>query len=105
MREIIESKAAQRYLSMVSIWEMAIKHQLGKLDIIDNFRQMIAEQIQWNEYLLLQVRQEHIYRMHTLPLHHRDPFDRLLIAQVMEENMTVLSADSAFPQYSIQNIS
>ena len=89
------------FLSFASIWEIQIKSQLGKLNITKLLPELIQQQCQDNDIQLLEVKLEHIYALKDLENHHRDPFDRLLIAQTQTENMTLVSADRVFTLYDV----
>jgi PIN domain nuclease of toxin-antitoxin system len=102
-KEVIESYEA-RYISLASIWEMAIKTNIGKLTFQKPFEKFIRYQIELNNFELLPIKLEHLFSFSNLPLHHRDPFDRLLVAQCLQENITLLSADVAFDAYSITRV-
>jgi PIN domain nuclease of toxin-antitoxin system len=91
-------------LSIASVWEMAIKVQMGKLDIAQPIGPFILEQLQENEINLFDIRFQHAIKVAELPLHHRDPFDRLIIAQSLVENIPILSKDKIFDAYGIQRI-
>jgi PIN domain nuclease of toxin-antitoxin system len=91
-------------LSIASIWEMAIKQSTGKLSLGFPYGSFIREQMRINNLELLPISLEHLEIIASLPLHHRDPFDRLLIAQAQFENIPILSVDIAFDAYSIQRI-
>lgn len=101
VKELIENENNEKLLSTASIWEMAIKHSSGKLSFGQPFKEFIDQQINLNSIDLLNINLDHIDIVATLPLHHRDPFDRLLIAQAMVEQLPILSADSAFDAYPI----
>lgn len=90
------------FLSIVSIWEMQIKLQLGKLNFNLPLSELIESQQQVNDLQLLSITIIHIYALENLLNHHRDPFDRLLIAQAMTEQMPLLSVDAVFDQYPIE---
>lgn len=92
---------AMPFLSLASIWEMAIKIRLGKLELQQPLAEFIPQQLEANRIELLPIDLEHILQTMTLPFHHRDPFDRLVIAQAQVEQMTLISADSAFTDYDI----
>ncbi|MCP9891241.1 type II toxin-antitoxin system VapC family toxin [Cyanobium sp. Aljojuca 7D2] len=97
-RERILTEASRVLLSHVSIWEIAIKHALARADMPLS----AAQAIQWAEdcgFELLQLDLPHLLTLGHLPLHHRDPFDRLLVAQSISETLTLLSADQAFQAY------
>ncbi len=89
------------FLSHVSPWEIQIKHQLGKLELGESLQSMIKTQQQDNDLQLLPIKLAHIYALAQLPFHHRDPFDRLLIAQVMVEEMSFVSVDDCIADYPI----
>jgi len=91
-------------LSVASVWEMAIKHSIGKLNFGMAFAEFIEQQIIINGIELLPITIDHIAVVSTLPLHHRDPFDRLLIAQAITENIPMLSADKIFDAYPIRRL-
>jgi PIN domain nuclease of toxin-antitoxin system len=91
-------------LSIASVWEMAIKQSTGKLNLGTPYASFIAEQMRLNSMELLSVRLEHLDLITTLPLHHRDPFDRLLIAQAIVEDILLISADSVFSLYPVQRM-
>lgn len=89
------------WLSVASIWEIQIKHQLGKLELHVPLKQLIDLQAQQNGLKILPVTPAHIYALNTLPFHHKDPFDRLLIVQSRLENLKLVSVDSVFGQYAV----
>ena len=92
------------FLSKVSIWEIAIKVKSGKL-ILDQSVEMFVETfIKSYRVKLLDISLPHIYQTQQLPLHHRDPFDRLLIAQATVEQIPIVSSDEWFDQYEIERI-
>ncbi len=89
-------------LSIASVWEMAIKQSTGKLNIGNPYASFISEQMRLNSMELLPVKLEHLDLITTLPLHHRDPFDRLLIAQSSVEDILIISADRVFSLYPVR---
>lgn len=82
------------FLSIASIWEIQIKITIGKLKFQAKFSDIIAEQQKINGFQILPVKPSHVFYLENLPLHHKDPFDRLLISQAIVENMTLVSADA-----------
>jgi len=94
----------QFYLSIASVWEIAIKVNLGKLDIVQPIGPFILEQLQENDINLFDIRFQHAIKVAELPLHHRDPFERIIIAQSLVENIPLLSKDEIFDTYGIQRI-
>lgn len=100
VREQIENN--ENLLSIASVWEMAIKHSSGKLSFELPFMVFVKQQLSVNNFGLLDINIDHIAVIATLPFHHRDPFDRLIIAQAMVEQLPILSADTAFDAYAIE---
>jgi PIN domain nuclease of toxin-antitoxin system len=90
------------YLSVASCWEMAIKISLGKLRLTKPIERFVTEQLTANGIILLSVDLRHAAKVEKLPFHHRDPFDRLLIAQAMMEKLVIVSADKAFAKYEVK---
>lgn len=91
-------------VSLASLWEIAIKISLGKLKLPSAFERYIPEQMVLNGFSRLEIGFRHVARCATLPWHHRDPFDRLLIAQAMEEDVAVVSRDPVFECYGVSRI-
>lgn len=96
-----EDPANQLYLSVVSAWEIQIKQQIGRLQLDVPLDQMIQAQQSVNGLSILPVELHHVYTLGELPLHHNDPFDRLLIAQARAEQAWLVSADSQFAPYPV----
>ena len=92
------------YLSLASAWEMAIKSSLQKLKLPLPVKDYIVTRSQAHQVKLLPIALDHIAVVETLPLHHRDPFDRLIIAQSIFETLYILSDDQFFDSYPIQRI-
>jgi len=95
----LEDENNRLFLSDVSIWEMQIKIQIGKMKLKLPLQDLIKSQQQDNEVEILPITTAHILALDKLPLRHRDPFDRLLIAQSMVADLTILTVDSEFPAY------
>lgn len=91
----------QLVLSIVSIWEIQIKVQIGKLDLGKQLVDVVANQRKANQIELLPVYYNHVLDLDNLPLHHKDPFDRLLIAQARVEGLVILSRDLQFSAYNV----
>ena len=92
------------FLSTESLWEMQIKINLGRLPLRQALCDIVKEQQQINRIRILPVRAAHTFALDGLPHYHKDPFDRLLLAQAIAEGMTVVSADRVFPRYPIKLI-
>ena len=91
------------YLSMVSLWELAIKIGLGKLELDVSLDDAIKSAVRAGVQLLpLDVR--HVLAVQALPFHHRDPFDRMLVAQAETERLSIIASDAAFDDYGIERI-
>ena len=103
-RTLVEDEENVKFLSMASVWEMAIKHSIGKLPLVQPFNQFLSEQIERGGFRLLPITFEHLVQVSSVPMHHRDPFDRLIIAQSLTDNMAVISADKAFDAYGITRL-
>ena len=91
-------------LSVASLWEIAIKSSPGKLELLRPFDQLIPEQLELHEIDILQIELPHLLRIISLLFHHRDPFDRLIIAQSISENLPIITSDNAFQEYPVQLI-
>lgn len=83
---------------------MAIKHGIGKLNFESSFELFIRRQLAINNFEILDVKIEHLTVVANLPLHHKDPFDRLIIAQAMVEQIPIVGSDKAIDSYSIQRL-
>jgi len=103
-REIIEDSDNDRLLSIASLWEIAIKSSLGKLKSKAPFPQLIPVQLKINLIELLPIKISHLSLVSDLTFHHRDPFDRLLIAQSLVEDLPIISIDAQLDDYGIDRI-
>jgi len=103
-RTLIEDNTNDVFLSLASVWEMAIKISLGKLHVVEDFQTFISQQCSQNNIELLDITLAHSAAVIPLPFHHRDPFDRLLIAQSLVEQMPLVSDDPAFDLYPISRL-
>lgn len=91
------------HVSTVSLWELSIKVSLGKLKLPDTIKN-IAKELRESGVTFIPVSEEHAMATESLPWHHRDPFDRMLIAQAQIEKLTLVSRDSFFGSYDISRI-
>ncbi len=101
-KQILRSNEHQLVFSLVSLWEIAIKIKTGKLNTIGSSVSYIRDEMDAYGMELLPIRYEHILQLESLPHHHGDPFDRLLIAQAVTEFLPVLTADKAFKPYGVK---
>lgn len=85
------------FVSTASAWEMSIKAQVGKLDVPDNLEEALAV----NRFIVLPINLIHSIKVSTLPLHHKDPFDRMLIAQALTEDLMIITVDKKFKFYDV----
>lgn len=103
-RAVLSSDQSALYISIVTWWEVAIKHSLGKLPLIMPLPALL-EDLEYRGFRLLPVQTRHILQLSQLPYPangHRDPFDRLLIAQAQADNLILLSRDGKFDAYAVQ---
>lgn len=103
-RATISDPSNECLLSLASCWEMAIKLSLDKLRLRSSIERFIPEQLAANAFRQLEIDFRHVARVATLPFHHRDPFDRLLAAQAMEERCSIVSKDPVFRRYGVKRI-
>ncbi|VAX19122.1 hypothetical protein MNBD_IGNAVI01-2280 [hydrothermal vent metagenome] len=108
----LSKKAKKLYLetdntilfSLASIWELAIKSSLGKIEFDKTLEGFVEEHVKGNNIQILNIELPHILRVEQLPFHHRNPFDRLLIAQLIENNLSIISYDKIFDLYKVNRI-
>jgi PIN domain nuclease of toxin-antitoxin system len=86
----------------VSAWEIVVKHELGRLTFDGKVSELISDQVEENAFQVLPVHLRHTLRLADLPALHRDPFDRMLVAQALEERIPVLSGDRELSRYPVQ---
>jgi len=96
-------KSDRLVISIASFWEITIKASLGKLIIMESIAGIIDNALS-NGFEILPIKREHLITLSTLDFFHRDPFDRIIIAQAIAENMPVISSDKVFRQYPINHI-
>ena len=102
--KLITNPANDVFVSPASYWELAIKIGIGKYSLQQPVDTFFEDQLSENQFEILPIEPQHVAPLTTLPLHHRDPFDRLIIAQAMIENIPIVSADSAFDSYPVTRI-
>ncbi len=103
-RELIEDQGNAKLVSVASLWEMGLKISLGRLELAQPFEELIPAQMRMNGFGLLPLRIPHIAKIISLPFHHRDPFDRLLVGQCLVEDLSLVSVDPAFDKYSVHRL-
>ena len=103
-QSLLRSKENLLYLSAASSWEISIKAGLGKLPLPESPKAYISSRMANLNILPLAIKHHHTFGVYNLPLHHRDPFDRILIAQAMAEALQIMSTDSQFQRYDVDLI-
>lgn len=103
-RAAIEDLGNTRLFSVASAWELAIRASLGKLALTRPFHELIPVQLRNNSIQLLQISPDHLDALLTIPFHHRDPFDRMLISQATLEAAVLVSADATLDRYGINRL-
>ena len=103
-RKLVEDRDSELLFSAASSWEIAIKHAIGKLDLPGDPGEVVAEWMLRSAVTPLAVLHSHTLRVASLPFHHADPFDRLLIAQAQLEDVPILTSDAAMRDYSVELI-
>lgn len=101
-RRAIETEATTVRVSAGSAWEIAIKVRAGRLTLTEPLRAWMPERLEREGFLMLSVTIEHAVTVASLPDHHQDPFDRLLIAQARVEGLTLVTSDAAFDDYDVR---
>ena len=97
-KSILENEDNEIFLSIASLWEISIKTALGKLAIKGNYESVIDDVVE-NAIVILPINIAHTAAQNRLPLHHRDPFDRMLASQAIVEDMSFISSDAVYDQY------
>lgn len=106
-RTLMDDESNERLLSVAVPWEIAIKNSLGKLDLDEPFESLIPRLIRTNDLVLLPIHVEHTAAVAILsypPGGHRDPFDRLMIAQSQVEDIPIVSIDGSFDEYDVERV-
>ena len=98
IKKLIKNIDNNCYVSIVSLWEIVIKMSLGKLNIKGSYMRLYDALIK-NKIDILQIEQNHLFKLFMFEFHHRDPFDRMIIAQAVSEDLTLLSRDEIFDIY------
>lgn len=103
-RAALADRENECLISLVSAWELAIKAGLGKLKLALPVGRYVVEHVAANGFRMLNIQMAHVGRVETLVPHHGDPFDRLLIAQALEERLPIITADPVFRKYGVKRI-
>jgi PIN domain nuclease of toxin-antitoxin system len=95
---VLDDKKISKYVSLISLWEFTIKHSIGKLKFDDGVV-WLHQLVKQNGFILLPIKELHIFKLAQLPLLHKDPFDRLLVATAIVEKLTIITADVNIHNY------
>jgi PIN domain nuclease of toxin-antitoxin system len=98
---IIVNENNELFISIASLWEMTIKSSLGKLDLSLPLSELFTQKLIPSDIQILPIQLQQLAILQELPFHHRDPFDRIIIAQAIAENLTLLSTDQMFENYQV----
>lgn len=98
LKEILENPHFHIFLSIASIWEMVIKKKIGKLKLPRNWKVTLKH----SRFIILPLELNHLFMLDTLPLYHKDPFDRVLVAQTKAEGLTIVTKDPKIKKYKIR---
>lgn len=100
--KVLDDSKHQLFFSVAGLWELVIKNQLGKLKLPRPAGEFLKQELVDLQIPILPIEVRHVVRLESLPMHHRDPFDRVLIAQSFEEDMVIVSSDRIFKRYSVE---
>jgi len=103
-RSVLSDRANELWFSVASAWELVIKSHVGKLTLPEAVTEYIPSRLSWYAIQSLPIEMRHVLGVAELPLHHRDPFDRLLAAQSRLENLPIVTADPRVVQYQVETI-
>lgn len=103
-REALNDRSVERYISIASLWEIAIKHKLGKLHLNPPLDRFLTEQLAATGVTILSIQPSHVFELDRLTLVHKDPFDRMLAAQARVERCPIVSVDRIFDEYGLDRI-
>lgn len=103
-RRVMEDEASEIFVGVGSIWEVAIKVAKGRLEIPGDLETYVDERLAANRWVALSIDRRHVIRAAALPVIHRDPFDRILIAQAQLDDMPIVTTDAAITRYDVETI-
>jgi len=104
VRQLLEDDQNELFVSRASIWELSAKTAKGKLAMPESSVRFLLDRIELTGMTVVPIQDSHILRTETLPHHHGDPFDRMIIAQAMENDLTILTSDEQIPLYDVKVI-
>jgi PIN domain nuclease of toxin-antitoxin system len=103
-RNLIEDQENEKLLSIASLWEMSIKVSIGKLDVGMAIAELLSREVYGNGFEVIAIQADHLDELTKLVFHHKNPFDRLIIAQALAERMPVVTKDEAFGRYPVSRL-
>lgn len=103
-RQAIADSRSEVFFSVASAWELAIKARLGRFRVEGSLDEFLSGEIQENAFRVLPILMSHVVRVATLPTHHADPFDRLLVAQAQTEELLLVSGDRQIARYDVERV-
>ncbi len=101
IRRLITDRSHEVYLSTACMWEIVIKQRLGKLTLPEDVGTFIPSRMDDMGHIALPIIQAHVLQLSSLPPHHKDPFDRILVAQAVAEGMKLITADTQLKRYDV----
>ena len=101
---LIDDPANDKFISPASYWELAIKISVGKYTLVQPYEDFLKGGIEGNGFIILPIERRHTALLTNMPFHHRDPFDRMLIAQTLVEQMSIVSNEAIFDLYGVQRL-
>ena len=103
-RNVILSRNTSVWVSSATVWEISIKAALGRLELREPFAEVMPAELEREGFRPLTITHRHAFAVRTLPRHHDDPFDRMLIAQARCEDLTLVTADAEIPAYDVRTL-
>ena len=103
-RKALNDSQAALVVSVASVWEIVLKHQAGKLDLGESLSRVVDEILYQSAWTVMPVAPEHLPVLAALPMHHRDPFDRLLVAQAKHAGLTIVTSDQLIRRYDVPTL-
>lgn len=103
-KKVVLDHHSEVFLSVASVWEMVIKISIGKLKLKASLQTMVQSAVTTGGFQILPIQVEHLMGLESLPFHHRDPFDRLLVCQARLEKMAIIGSDRSFDRYEIKRV-
>ncbi len=104
-RALLEDENNEAFLSAASVWEIAIKYSVKKLPLPEAPREYVSSRIASGQFSIMDITANHALECAALPMHHKDPFDRILVSQAMVERISILTADRIIRKYAVEVIS